>query len=48
MIKFLWLLSEIILSARSIARASAVKMELSFGRYFLKIFLFKMAAVLSS
>ena len=35
MIKFLWLLSEIMLSTRSIARGSAVKMKISFGRAFL-------------
>ena len=40
MLKFLWLFSEMMLSPRSIARASAVKMELSFGRDFLIIDLF--------
>ena len=35
MIKLLWLLSEMMLSARSIARASLIKMELSSGRVIL-------------
>ena len=30
--KFFWLISKIMLSSKSIARASAVKMVLSFGR----------------
>ena len=44
MINFLCLLFKMMLRARSIARASAVKMKLSIRRAFLKIVLFKTAA----
>ena len=44
MIYLLCLFSEMIFSARSIAQVSAVNMELSFGRAFLMILLFEMAA----
>ena len=37
MIKFLWLLSVLMLSARSTAWVSAIKIERSFGRAFLTI-----------
>ena len=43
-INFLCLLSEMMLRARSIALASAVKIELSLGRAFLRTVLFKTAA----
>ena len=43
-INFLCLLFEMMLRARSIARASAVKIELSIGRAFLRTVLFKTAA----
>ena len=43
MINFLCLLFEMMLKARSIPRASAVKIELSIGRAFLRIVLFKTA-----
>ena len=43
-INFLCLLFEMMFRARSIARASAVKIELSLGRAFLKTVLFKTAA----
>ena len=43
-INFLCLLFEMMLRARSIARASAVKIELSLGRAFLRTVLFKTAA----
>ena len=42
-INFLCLLFEMMLRARSIARASAVKIELSLGRAFLRTVLFKTA-----
>ena len=44
MINFLCLLFEMMLRARSVARASAVKIELSIGRAFLRIVLFKTGA----
>ena len=44
MMNFLWLLFEMMSRAKSIARASFVKMELSIGRAFLIIILFKTAA----
>ena len=43
MINFLCLLFKMMLRARSIARASAVKIELSIGRAFLRIVLFTTA-----
>ena len=44
MINFLCWLFEMMLSARSIAQTSAVKMELSIGRAFLRIVLFRTTA----
>ena len=44
MINFLCLLFEMMFRARSVARASAMKIELSIGRTFLRIVLFKTVA----